>query len=201
MLMRTYSFLPFLCCCFLWLAGCATTATNPQNQNVSWDSRVQTLSGIENWDLKALVSIRSQNDAGSASLNWQQHNQDYSLQLFGPLGTNSFKLEGAPGHVILQNPQGQIFKAKSPEQLLTQQTGWNLPVSDLYYWIRGLPVPTLPAQKRFDAYNHLSELTQQDWKIQYLRYTATTHGDLPNKIFITSPQLNVKIIINEWNIF
>ncbi len=186
----------------LWLTSCATTpsAIAPQNKSLSWDNRVQTLSGIENWDLKALIAIRNNADANSASLTWQQKKQNYSLSLFGPLGTNSFVLTGAPGKVTLQNPQGQTFSAATPELLLAQQTGWQLPVSYLQYWIRGLPVPNVPAEKHFDTYNHLSELTQQGWKVQFLRYTSTGHVDLPSKIFINSPTLSVKIIISQWQL-
>lgn len=184
------------------LASCATTpsAIAPQNQTVSWDNRVQTLSDIQNWDLKALIAIRTQADAESASLSWQQNKQNYTLNLFGPLGSNAFLLKGTPSKVTLQNPKGQTFSAVTPELLLAQQTGWQLPVSYLQYWIRGLPVPNLPAEKHFDAYNHLSELTQQGWKVQFLRYTSTSHVDLPSKIFINSPNLSVKIIISRWQL-
>jgi outer membrane biogenesis lipoprotein LolB len=72
----------------LWLTGCATTpsAIEPQNnKSVSWDNRVQTLSGIEDWDLNALIAIRTRADGDSASLHWQQKKQKYTLNLFGPL--------------------------------------------------------------------------------------------------------------------
>jgi outer membrane lipoprotein LolB len=194
--------LPIILMSALWLASCATTpsATAPQNKSAAWDDRVQTLSGIQDWDLNALIAIRARADGDSASLRWQQKKQNYTLNLFGPLGTNSFILRGEPGKVTLQNPKGQTFSAKTPELLVAQQTGWQLPVSYLSYWIRGLPVPNIPAEKHFDAYNHLSELTQEGWKVQFLRYTSTHHIDLPSKIFINSPTLSVKIIISQWQL-
>jgi outer membrane lipoprotein LolB len=187
----------------LALTGCATTMPSkqaPQNDAVSWDSRVETLSGVQDWDLNALIAIRNRADNNTATLRWQQKKQQYTFSLFGPMGSSAFKLTGSPGHVTLENSRGQIFKADSAEQLLAQQTGWRLPVSDLYYWIRGLPVPGIAAQKQLDAYNHLATLDQQGWKIQYLRYTSTHHVDLPSKIFISSQDLSVKIIISQWEI-
>jgi outer membrane lipoprotein LolB len=186
----------------LWLSSCATapSSTKPQNNSESWDNRVQTLSGIQDWDLNALIAIRARADGDSASLHWQQKKQNYTLNLFGPLGTNAVTLIGGPGKVTLQNSKGQTFSADTPELLVAQQTGWQLPVSYLRYWIRGLPVPNVPSEKRFDNYNHLSELTQNGWKVQFLRYTSTEHIDLPSKIFINSPDLSVKIIISHWQL-
>jgi outer membrane lipoprotein LolB len=186
----------------LWLSSCVTTPSTiaPQNQSLAWDARVQTLSSVQNWDLNALIAIRAHSDANSASLHWQQNKQHYSISLFGPLGTNSFVLTGEPGKVTLQNPKGQKFSASTPELLLAEQTGWQLPVSYLQYWIRGLPVPNLAAEKQFDTYHHLTELMQQGWKVQFLRYTSTNQVDLPSKIFINSSDLSVKIIISQWQL-
>ena len=65
---------------------------------------------------------------------------------------------------------------------------------------RGLPVPTAPAQKQFDQYHHLTQLIQQGWTIQYLNYISVNHIDVPNKLFLNNPELNVKIIITQWQI-
>jgi outer membrane lipoprotein LolB len=185
------------------MQGCANLQTNmpaPQNQASSWDTRAQTLANLQKWNLSGQVAIRNSKDNITASLHWEQQRQNYTLDFFGPLGSNSFKLTGGAGKVALQNPRGQVFYAASPEILLAQQTGWRLPVSNLYYWIRGLPVPGMPAQKQFDAYHHLVELSQDGWKIQFLRYTAVNQLDLPNKIFISSTDLSVKIIISQWSL-
>lgn len=184
------------------LASCATTKVAEQppakNENIPWGSRVQTLSGIQDWNLKAMIGIRNRSDAGSASMNWQQLNKTYHITLFGPLGTGSYELNGKPGRVELANSSGQHFYANSPEELLRMRTGWQLPVSDLYYWVRGLPVPNVPAQKKLDGYNHLVLLQQQGWTIQYLRYNSVNHVDVPSKIFLSNPEMDVKIVINQW---
>jgi len=185
-----------------WLTSCTflqPAALAPQNKSLGWSTREQTLSQIKTWNLKGLIAIRTDKGADSASLNWQQHNQHYMLSLFGPLGTNAYKLSGFPGKVTLINPKGQTFSADSPEQLLAQQTGWRLPLSNLNYWIRGLPAPGA-ATKQLDQYNHIIQMHQGSWEIRYLRYTSVGNHDLPNKIFINSPQLSVKIIISEWQI-
>jgi outer membrane lipoprotein LolB len=191
----------------LWLSGCASltteqTTTTNTNKPLTWESRAQTLSSVQTWDMSALIAIRNNSKKNNltANMQWQQTPASYSILLFGPLGTGSAKLTGTRHHVALETSDGKVFTAPTPEALLAQQTHWDLPVSNLYYWIRGLPVPNLPSQKRFDDSNHLVELQQQGWQIQFLRYAPSNQIDLPRKIFLVNPELNVKIVINEWKI-
>lgn len=183
-----------------WLVGCASMHEQPapQNQEQPWGNRVQALSSIENWDLDALIAIRSQASSGTANMKWRQSRQDYHILLFGPMGSNAVAITGKPNHVLLQTAEGKQFYASDPETILAQQTGWHVPISHLYYWIRGIPVPNMPANKQFDAYNHLVQLNQAGWNIQYLRYVSVNKQDVPNKIFLDNPLLSVKIIVNQW---
>jgi outer membrane lipoprotein LolB len=185
-----------------WLNGCTTLSSQVPagNQTVSWEERSKELASITNWELKAAVGIHAGQSAESGSLQWTQNGGEYSLLMFGPLGANTFLLTGTPEQVELTTPQGKKLYAQSADVLLAKETGWNLPVSDLAYWIRGLPAPGSPAKKQLDAFNHITLLQQKGWKIQYLRYSSTNQIDLPTKILLEYPHLNVKIVINNWAI-
>ncbi len=202
--MRTLLFLNVLMLAFL-LGGCSTVqeASAPaQNKQTTWDNRSNSVANIHSWNLEGQISVRNRakNDSNSANLKWQQNSQHYTMLFYGPMGAGSQKLSGGPGRVVLQMANGKTVTAASPEALLASQTGWRLPVSSLYYWVRGLPVPNVAAEKKFDTYNHLTQLHQQGWTIQYLRYTAVNQIDMPTKIFLDNPQMNVKMIISQWNI-
>ena len=97
----------------LVLASCATVPAPevPKNESLTWDNRVQTLSNIENWDIKALIAVRNNKDAESATLRWQQDKQNFTIYLFGPLGSNSYTLTGKPGKVELTTHKGKKFSA------------------------------------------------------------------------------------------
>src|SRR5687767_7278025 len=128
-----------------WLLASCTTVQPPKelpkNQSVTWDNRVGVLSNIQKWNLKGLISIRSsaKNNSWSANWQWQQARKTYTISLFGPMGSGSVILNGTPGQVTLDTSDGKQFTAPSAEDLLAQQLGWRLPVSHLYYWVRGLP--------------------------------------------------------------
>lgn len=184
----------------LSLAACATQpmAIAPANTALSDQAHQQRAATLKNWHIAGKIGIRTPKESVSASLQWVQNNKDYTIRLFGPLGANGLTLIGNPYHVNMTTSNGQSVTASSPEKMIALQTGWKLPVSHLYYWIRGMAVPHLPAQIKWDAHHHLSELTQEGWHIQYLAYTNAHNIDLPSKLSMDTSELHLKIIISEW---
>ncbi len=182
-----------------YLSGCATAPAEHYHV-ISWQERVTMLSHLQNWNMNAVVAVRTHpgNEGGSANLQWHQQNKDYTILLFGSLGLNLIKLSNQQGHILLETANGTKITAPTVEKLLMQQTGWQLPVSNLYYWIRGLPVPYQPAHKQFDQYFHLVRLNQQGWTVTFLRYTTVNHIDLPTKILLENWRIKVKINIRQW---
>jgi outer membrane lipoprotein LolB len=187
-----------------FISGCVTTrapTTVPVTTHViamSWQDRQNRLNQLQTWTIKGIVGIRKGDKGVNAHLNWQQQGDRYRLELFGPLGINSVQLIGSSQSVELINAN-QAYRASNPEALLEQRTGWILPVSNLYFWIRGLPAPGEHAIQQLDAQNRLSLLQQQGWQINYLDYMSAQGLDLPSKLELINNQVRVRIIINEWN--
>lgn len=184
----------------LLISSCSTIAPPAPSVQIPVKDRETSLGRVENWQLNGKIAINTAHDSGSATIDWIQIRNRYTISLFGPLGSNSLKLAGSPGHVTVQTSDGKSASASSPEQLLAKVWGWRLPVSSMHYWIRGLPVPGIPAQSHFDSYGRLTQLNQQGYDVQYLAYTSSKGVDLPSKVFITSPALKVKVIVYGWKI-
>ena len=192
----------------LLLAGCAITpkpTTAPSLSSptppsaASWEKRKASLARIQNWQVNGKIAVQTANDAGTANVDWAQHEGNYVISLYGPLGAQGFKLTGQNGLVTLQTNDGKQYTAPSPEQLLAERWRFNLPVSNLKYWIRGLPAPGLNAKTVFDSENRLTSLTQQGWQIVYDSYTTAGAYDLPQRLTITGNSLKIKVAISRWN--
>jgi len=186
----------------LLLTAC-TTKPAPEaadNAQLSWAERQTQLKKIDRWNLQGAVAIKTaENKGGNASVSWRQLSTDYTLYLFGPLGMGKIQITGNAQSVSLQRGS-QHYTAHSAEQLLYTQMGWTLPVSELYYWIRGLPSPHYSAKTTFDNFNHLINLEQKGWIIEYQQYTGVDGVDLPTRMSLTHPQLRVKLVVSEWQI-
>jgi outer membrane lipoprotein LolB len=189
------------------LAACATrpAKNGALNQHLSWQQRQQQLAALKNWrisgEIGGQITQQQKTKAFSASVVWQQQGDAYHISIFGPLGADMTQLQGNATQAVLTTSKHQKIAGQNPEQLLETELGWSLPVSNLYYWVRGIPAPNAPSTPSFDHYHHLSTLTQQGWQIQYLRYTAVGHHyDLPSKIFISRPNLKLRLIISQWQL-
>ncbi len=184
------------------ITSCANIGqTNqPIDTSISWAQRQSILTKLHQWDISGKIGVITAQNSGSASLKWLENNGYYTINLAGPLGAGAIALTGRPDNVTLKMANGQILSAPTPEQLLIQAWGWQLPVSHLKYWVRGLPVPNIAAKKQFDMKNRLSNLTQQNWHVSYTDYTTVGQVDLPSKITIQSANIKVKIALYQWQI-
>lgn len=175
-----------------------STEADATAKQVSWKDRESSLSAIKSWQINGKIAVQTPKQSGSATVNWVQRASQFNISMMGPLGAGSLKLYGRPGFVTLQTSDGKTFTDKNPEHLLAKGWGYNLPLSNLNYWIRGLPSPNLAMSTHFDSYGRLSTLIQQGWIIQYLGYTHRGSVDLPDRINISSPSLKVRIVIYQW---
>jgi outer membrane lipoprotein LolB len=191
----------------LFLSACTTSGKfSPDNTSLptaSSDQPNQTKISAQYltfWQLKGKIAIQTNAESGSAIVNWTQEKHRFNLSLLSPLGTTALNLSGQPGHVLLSTSDGKQITAETPEQLLVKVWGWHLPVSYLQYWVRGLPAPGLLANKQYDHLKRLTYLKQGEWQIQFLNYSSVGQIDLPNRLTISSPTLQTKIVIHEWKI-
>lgn len=188
----------FLLLLSIFLSGCASISTGPLPS--SWNLQQQNAQALQTWTLKGQVGIHTQTQGSSFSFLWQQLPKQSSLHFFGPLGLGNALLEQTPQNVNLW-VGNKRFTAQNPEALLQQQLGWPLPVTNLYFWIRGIPAPNAPASWQIDAQRHvLLSLSQQGWLIQYLHYQTVKNLLLPDKIYLARDNLQAKIIIHQWNL-
>ncbi|HVV68093.1 MAG TPA: lipoprotein insertase outer membrane protein LolB [Gammaproteobacteria bacterium] len=175
------------------------TVAAPTPQVLSWPQRYSQLSDINHFSVLGSASITHQNKTDLASLSWTQHESaNYVLALYGPLSLGHLSITGRPGLVTLQQSGKPTVSAKSAEALMQQQLGWQMPVTNLYYWVRGLAAPGATADFKFDKQNHIVAMTQNGWTINYLGFMQVNHVDLPQKITLSNPNLRATLAIRQW---
>lgn len=183
------------------ISGCANLhpvpLTSPQ---LSWKQRQQQLQNLNHWTLRGSISITYGNKSDIASFDWQQVAATYLINIRAPLNLSSARIEGNATQVVLWQSTTQKITARTPESLISKQFGWNLPISNLKYWIRSLPAPGKTDKIQLDDLHHLAVLHQQGWVITYSNYQLVNGTDLPEKIEIQRPQLKIKLVIRTWEL-
>lgn len=184
------------------LAGCAgltsREALEGEGSPTLWQSHKQQIGSLDAWQISGKVGIRAPQDSGSGTLFWLQRQDYYDIRLSGPLGRGAARLTGRPGTILLEVANQGRYQATSPEQLLQQQLGLNLPVSHLLWWIRGLPDPDSKSRLTLDRDSRLAQLSQDGWQVDYLRYAEQDGYWLPERLKLSGHDLQITLVIKDW---
>ena len=166
-----------------------------------WLAHQESLDQFHSWIISGRLGIQTEDEGWHVSFRWEQGDAHlYHISLSGPLGQQSAELQGTPQRVTLLLSDGHSVTATDPDELLKHQFGWRLPVKGLYYWVRGVPVPGVTETHGLDGRGRLQWLDQSGWHISYRRYDDVAGEDFPTKIFLDSPHVKVRLVINEWTL-
>jgi outer membrane lipoprotein LolB len=160
------------------------------------------LADISAWDFKGRLSLKTHNEAWTGKVRWRQSGEEFRLHFNSPTGQGAVQLMSNPQFgVEMRAAEGGVFYADDAETLLYDHTGWRLPVSGLRLWVMGLPDGNREiSQLRFDEIGRIQLLEQYHWQIQYLQYQQVGTLDLPRKISLQNDKLDLRIVIDQWEI-
>jgi len=175
----------------------------PGNQQTAWQKRQAYVKTKQAWNLNSKVALRYGEENVSFRLNWlQQPAFNYVMQIFNPLtGAMIARLSRKSGGVSLLADDGQIYRDTDEERLLLKQSGLNLPVKGMQFWVRGIPSPKHKVDVlQLDAYGRPQVLQQAGWKIKYSRYANNNYNAMPNRVVLVrgKDNLYVKMIAKKW---
>ena len=170
--------------------------------NLQQDSQVleKQLNKIQQWQVRGKLSVVSPDDAVTGYLTWQQDKEDYDLFLSGPFGQGSSRLVGSNGLATLTLPNQEPVQAPSAEYLMAYYLGWQFPVSDIRYWIKGQPSPHSDFTEVRDTLGLLESLQQHGWNVEFSRYQRQNGTWLPGRVKIIGHDFKFIFAIKEWAI-
>ena len=188
----------------LTLTACAVhppaTESSRLQASMSWAKRQAKLLQLSSWDVTGAIAMRKADEGGSANVRWHmQQNHYFNLRLSGPLGAGTVTINGTDAAVVMRTKDGQQ-RTGSAQALLDEALGWRFPVQYLRYWIKGLPVPTLPSQRQLDGVQRLATLNQAGWHIRYNTYQRVQNQDLPKKLTLERAKTQIRIVIRRWTL-
>ncbi len=180
----------------LLLAACATGPAPVAGY--PWQLRSEQLAALENWTARGKIALRSGQQSESASLNWQQRGGDTRLQLAGPMGLQATEIHSDGRELLVQRGDEVTRLDISTPDAMRLQTGWDLPLQALPFWLKGLPAPAPLATAVQVTDDLLQQLDQSGWIIRYERYQRFGDYLLPTRLSIERGDTRARVIIQDW---
>ncbi len=175
----------------VFLSACSSIAP-PAEENSDWARQRNQLQGLDTWELQGRVNVRYDNESHTPRIQWRQQSSEYRIRLWGTFNAGNTLIVGRPNYVTLEN-DGEILSASSPEELILDQLGYELPVSELNYWIKGLPAPNSEAQLSFNELNQLTTIQQAEWTIDLSDMRQYGSLSLPRRVELTRPRNDIRL--------
>ena len=174
------------------LLSACTAIAPPAKENSDWTRQRDQLQELESWELRGRVNVRYDNESHTPRINWLQQNVEYHIRLWGTFNAGNTLIVGRPGYVSLEN-DGETVDASSPEELILRQMGYELPISQLNYWIKGLPSPDSGFQLSFNELNQLTTIEQADWTINLSDMRQYGQVSLPRRVELTRTRNDIRL--------
>ncbi len=134
---------------------------------------------------------------GNFSYRWAQSNDAYEIALFGPLGISVANITGNEISAKIETAEGQALSAPSPEQLLRQTLGLDMPVSLMVHWLKGVPQNEIALDKlKESAKSGRNSFNERGWQVEVQRRDKSMN---PSRIRISKAGANLLVIIKDWS--
>lgn len=192
--------------CLAVLSGCVSlpqspAALSPQTRD-AWDARQLRLGEMEHWAMRGRVSIRHEGESWTGGLTWRQDGETFALRWYGPLGQTLASLEGDANRAVLRISDHEPRVADNPSVLLREYFGWEMPLSRLSHWIRGLPDPRVPGRPSIDHEGRLASLEQAGWRLSLPDYVSVPSSglELPRKIIAAGDGTTLRLVVDAWSV-
>ena len=174
----------------LGLSNCSNTTLSTSDQ--SWAEQRTLIEQSSDWQLRGRVNVRYQEESHTPRIQWQQQDDKYRIRLWGTFNVGNTIIKGEPNLVTMEH-DGKILTATSPEDLILENLGYELPVSYLEFWIRSLPSPNSESELEFNDLNNLSIIKQDGWEVRYPEVRQFSGITLPRRVEITRAANDIRL--------
>ena len=182
----------------LQLSACASLV-NKQSSSSSDFSQVNNninVSAQRNWGVVGRVSIKQENNAWLANIDWQHDEVVDELVISASLSGVLANIRYQEKQIIVETQDGvQVLKNNDE---LQRVVGFNPPINYLKYWARGLVVPNVELLNDTGLVKERREFEQAGWRVQLSKYRQVSDIWLPHSVSVKNKRLNIKLAIEQW---
>ena len=160
----------------------------------------QRAGNLRSWKARGNISVRADRRAWRGRFHWEQAGRRFKMRLSNVLGATLMMISGKFGgavHAITAN--GERRRADTPEQLVRELLGVDVPVTNLRFWIAGAPAYGAPARDARARGGKLQSFDQSGWRVRYAAWHES--DELPGRMVLSRAPGDTAVIaisIQSW---
>ena len=194
---------PLLISLTWFLQSCTTLPsqdTDPSERLRLHGLKTDLLKEQVSWNLSGKLAISNDADGGSGKLKWRESPDYTRMDFHGTLGRGAWRLEADRGGARLELADGSAYRDRTVDLLVQQQVGWEIPVENLSWWVRGMAAPGDPEEQWFDERGNLTRLNQDGWAIEFGNYRTFGEFEMPVRLTAQQADWKVKLVVRRWQL-
>jgi outer membrane lipoprotein LolB len=184
-----------------FISGCGLVQKQsnqpPQPQPINRKNET-LLKQFVDWKIHGRISLKTLEDTSIISIRWQQNKEDIKLRLYGSMGKTYARLVKKNGVATL-TVENKSYTDSNARYLLWTVLGWDLPIDQMQYWIKGITAPgNIESEIQRNDKGLLSSFDYKNWHAEFEQYKNFKSYQLPTKIILTHPKLRIRFSIQSW---
>jgi len=148
--------------------------------------------------LRGRVGIQDGERTLSASFDWRQAGERFSIRMWGPFGQGRIALSGNGDVISIAVGRGAIVEGEDPGRLMRQTLGWSLPVRALQRWITGSVDPGAQATRLSRQGDGTLAFEQHGWLVELSAWQETAIGAAPGRLVATRNGRRIVVLCKDW---
>ena len=131
--------------------------------------------------------IKTAKKSDYGNFTWDKYENSESLAFRTPIGQTVAQITIESGVATLAT-KDKVYSGEDLDAIMQRHLGFTLPMNQLHYWIKGVPLPGVPVTHKLT-----SGFVQLGWKVEYLQWQDPNH---PRVIQCSKEDLVIKLLID-----
>jgi len=145
------------------------------------------------------IGVLQDAEGWHGKMSWRQNQEDFSIKLMGPFGSEQAELRKSASKMELRAPNGQSISGAKLALWEKKMFGESLPVTALPYWLHGYPYPGIKDAVVKGGKGAVREIRQDGWRVEYSGWRKLGGRSMPGKILLTKRKVRIKLVVNDYS--
>jgi outer membrane lipoprotein LolB len=191
------------CLALVALAGCRTRPPPAPvigpGADAPWQEQYAGLAKLDYYSLTGRVAVAANGQGFSANLRYRQQQERADLALDGPMGVGGMRMQVGRRELSVTNSRGETLDGAAARAEIESRLGFELPLTELRWWLLGLPAPGTPAETNNEsADGPILDFVQNGWRVSIDSRAPGLGFSLPQRLTAERDGARLKLLVENW---